>query len=82
MEEQDTLRFIPLSTAAEQLQTTPLHLLMHVKRGVLVGRETPDGWQVDADSLAVLVLRRADGEGVSVCASTCGKAGGCSSCGQ
>ncbi len=71
---------LPLEEAAAQLATTPLNVLMHIKRGVLAGVETTDGWEIMAASLAALLQQRAEGAAPVVCASGCSKAGGCGSC--
>lgn len=78
----DRYTWLPLVSAAEQLGSTPLNVLMHIKRGLLVGREGAAGWLVDADSLDVLLARRQRGAVPAVCRSGCGKqAGTCGSCG-
>jgi hypothetical protein len=63
------------------MQTTPLNVLMHIKRGLLVGREQEGGWLVDPESLAALLSKRAAGELPTVCQSGCSKNHGCPSCG-
>ena len=71
-----------LEEAAGRLGSTPLHLLMHIKRGLLVGREREDGWWIESDSLAELIGKRGEGEAPAVCQSGCArKSGGCGSCG-
>ncbi|MBE0597373.1 MAG: hypothetical protein IH614_08895, partial [Desulfuromonadales bacterium] len=49
------IAMVPLEQAAEQLATTSLHVLVHLKRGLLVGVETAEGWEVTAASLAALL---------------------------
>ncbi|NJC89169.1 MAG: hypothetical protein FIB02_11675 [Desulfuromonas sp.] len=72
---------VSLAQAAEALGSTPLNVLMHIKRGLLVGREQAGGWLVDPVSLEALLRRRHGGELPVVCKSGCGKkAGGCGSC--
>jgi hypothetical protein len=71
---------VPLDQAAAQLATTPLNVLMHLKRGLLSGAETDDGWLVTAASLAALLQKRAEGAAPLICQSSCGKAGGCGTC--
>lgn len=74
--------WLPLVSAAEQLGSTPLNVLMHIKRGLLVGREGAAGWLVDADSLGALLARRQAGAAPTVCRSGCGKpARSCGNCG-
>lgn len=70
-----------LTTAAEALGSTPLNILMHIKRGLLIGVEQEGGWLVDPDSLQSLLHKRRDGETPAVCQPGCTrKAGGCGSC--
>jgi hypothetical protein len=71
---------IPINEVAELLQTTPLNVLMHIKRGKLVGSEEEGTWSVDSQSLADFRAVR-DGADKTLCRSGCSKAGGCASCG-
>ncbi|TLM65917.1 MAG: hypothetical protein FDZ69_08130 [Deltaproteobacteria bacterium] len=73
--------WLPLAAAAEALGSTPLNVLMHIKRGLLAGVEKESGWQVDPASLAALLRQRGEGGAPAVCRSGCSKAGGCKSCG-
>jgi hypothetical protein len=81
-EEYITERWIPLVRAAELLGSTPLNVLMHVKRGLLSGVEREAGWLIDPNSLALLLGRRKVGEVLAVCRSGCTKIHGCERCGQ
>lgn len=72
---------IPIEEAARRLQTTPLNILMHLKRGLLKGIEEDDLWRIDAQSLAELQSKTGGGKAADVCASGCSKKHGCSSCG-
>ena len=77
----DTTRWIPIAQAAAILGSTPLNVLMHVKRGLLAGEEVDGGWLIDPETVAVLRSRRSDGELPSVCHSTCNrKSSRCASC--
>jgi hypothetical protein len=71
---------IPIEQAAAQLTTTTLNVLMHLKRGMLAGVETTDGWEVTADSLSSLLRQRSEGAAPLICKSNCGKARGCGPC--
>lgn len=71
---------VTVAAAARRLGTTPLNVLMHIKRGELAGEERADGWRVDAASLDALCRRRAQGGVSLVCRSGCGKAAGCGTC--
>lgn len=73
--------WLPIAEAARELGTTPLNVLMHIKRGSLVGQESAGVWQVDAASLLVLLDQRDRGDLSAVCRSACSRAGGCTSCG-
>lgn len=73
---------VPAEEAARELETTVLNLLMHIKRGLLVGREIDGVWHVTSESLTAY---RQEGKGEKarvVCRSGCGaNKGGCGSCG-
>ena len=73
--------WVPLAQAAAVLTSTPLNVLMHIKRGLLVGKEYADGWKVEAQSLEALIRQRRETGAATVCASRCSKAHGCKSCG-
>ena len=78
----DVENWIPIAKAAQLLATTPLNVLMHIKRGLLVGREQEGDWLVDPESLAALLRKREAGKLPAVCQSGCSKkADGCGSCG-
>ena len=77
----ETISWMTLAQAADCLNTTALNVLMHIKRGLLNGEELEDGWRVAPASLDALLEKRRDGEAPAVCASGCGKAHGCQSCG-
>jgi hypothetical protein len=73
---------ITITEAARRLQTTPLNVLMHIKRGLLKGVEENGVWLVDCVSLGGLQARTGGGKAHDVCASACSKkhacGGGCS----
>jgi hypothetical protein len=71
----------PIAEAAQLLGTTPLNVLMHIKRGLLVGVELDSSWLVKPESLATLLRKRSEGKVSAVCRSGCSKAHGCKSCG-
>lgn len=74
-------RWMTLAQAAEALGSTPLNVLMHIKRGLLTGLEQAGGWQVDTESVSMLLGKRRGGAAPVVCTSSCArKAGGCGSC--
>lgn len=77
----DTEHWFSLAEAAEVLGSTPLNVLMHIKRGLLSGLERDGDWRVDPDSLAALIRKREEGNVPAVCQSGCAKkAEGCGSC--
>ena len=72
---------ISAAEAAKSLGTTPLSILMHIKRGLLSGKEFDGAWQVTAESLAAF-QREQKGDKAQLCRSGCAaKTGGCKSCG-
>lgn len=74
-------KWISTAHAAEKLGSTPLNVLMHIKRGLLLGVERDGGWLVESASLEALILKRKDGKVPDVCRSGCARhAGGCGSC--
>lgn len=75
-------QMLPIAEAAQRLQTTPLNVLMHIKRGLLKGVEENGAWLVDGAGLDALQARTGGGKAADVCASQCAKkhacGGGCS----
>lgn len=70
-----------LDEAADRLHTTSLNVLMHIKRGLLVGVERDGAWRIEPASLEELLRKQGKGQVPAVCQSGCAKkAGGCSSC--
>lgn len=73
---------LPISIVAEKLNTTPLNVLMHIKRGMLDGVEEDGIWMVDGQSLATLMAETGGSKAEDLCASGCAKkhacSGGCS----
>lgn len=68
---------ISISIVAETLKTTPLNVLMHIKRGMLVGSEEEGSWMIDKDSLDALIKQTGGGKANDVCASGCTKKHAC-----
>jgi hypothetical protein len=74
-------KWIPTAQAAEKMGTTSLNVLMHIKRGMLLGLEGDGVWLVESASLEALILKRTQGNVPDVCQRGCTKhAGGCGSC--
>ena len=70
---------IPLDEAADRLQSTPLNVLMHIKRELLSGEEIDGNWFVDTAALDALLAQREDSPSENLCQSSC--AHKCPSCG-
>ena len=65
---------IALADVAVQLQTTPLNVLMHIKRGLLEATELDDVWMIDPQSLQAFVEKHDGQKAADVCNSGCSKA--------
>ncbi|PNU18951.1 hypothetical protein C2E25_15100 [Geothermobacter hydrogeniphilus] len=68
---------MPLAEVAQVLETTELNVLMHIKRGLLDGREEEGGWSVSRESLLIFMARNDGHRKVDLCRSACSQAGGC-----
>lgn len=68
---------LSLAEVAATLGTTPLNVLMHIKRGLLAGVEKDEGWFVSGTSLDAYCADRGVEKSL-VCSSGCAKAAGCS----
>jgi len=79
---EDLKERLPISIVAEKMKTTPLNVLMHIKRNLLQGVEEDGVWMIDCQSLEVLLAKTGGSKAKDVCASGCGKkhscGGGCS----
>lgn len=75
-------QMVPIAEAAETLQTTPINVLMHVKKGLLKGVEDGGDWKIVQASLDALLANTGGVKATDVCASGCAKkhacGGGCS----
>jgi hypothetical protein len=73
---------LPISIVAARMNTTPLNVLMHIKRGMLDGVEEDGIWMIDCQSLEALMAKTGGSKAEDVCASGCVKkhacSGGCS----
>jgi hypothetical protein len=69
-----------VAEVAEALGTTPVNVLLFIKRGLLEGRESEHGWLVVPESFATFRGSEAGQVGRATCRSACSKAGGCGSC--
>ena len=70
-------QMMPLSDAAKVMQTTPLNVLMHIKRGLLKGVEEKGQWFVNPESLEALLARTGGSKADNVCSSGCDKKNAC-----
>ena len=70
---------LTVDEVAASMKTTPMNVMMHIKRGLLSGEEVDGVWYVPADSLASYLSDASRGSNGSVCKakSHCGQ--GCSS---
>ena len=68
---------VPIKLVAKQMNTTPLNVLMHIKRGLLKGTEREDGWHIDKASLDAFVAKTGGEKASDVCASGCAKKHAC-----
>lgn len=69
-----------IDEVAKALGTTPVNVLLFIKRGLLVGHEDARGWLVDGESFAAFRNSEAGQKGRAHCRSACSRAGGCGSC--
>jgi hypothetical protein len=70
---------VSLNEAASRLQSTPLNVLMHIKRKLLSAEEIDGNWFVDSASLEGFLSSRQDAPKENLCQSSC--AHKCPSCG-
>jgi len=70
---------LPISIVAERMSTTPLNVLMHIKRNLLQGVEEDGVWMIDSQSLNVLLAKTGGNKAEDVCASGCSKKHSCGS---
>lgn len=72
------IELISADDAAAQLNTTPLNILMHIKRGLLKGQECEGTWFVLSDSLERFVADNGGSKSKQVCKNkTCSCATSC-----
>lgn len=73
---------LSVAEVATSMKTTPMNVMMHIKRGLLAGEEIDGVWYVPADSLARYLNNPDRSSNGSVCKSKshCGQGCG-SSCG-
>ncbi len=69
---------ISILEAADKMETTPLNVLMHIKRGLLQGVEIDGNWWVENKSLALWLAESSERKSQDVCASGCAGRSACS----
>lgn len=74
-------RLVSVAEAAQALGTTPLSLLLRLKRGGLEGREIEGTWYLTRGSLDAFCALDASERFAAVCVSGCAKSKTCSGCG-
>lgn len=67
----DTKEWVAVKIAANELGTTPVNLLMHIKNGKIEAEETLDGWRVSVESLNAFKANLEGMEGRHICQSGC-----------
>lgn len=77
---QATSTELSVEEVAKILGSTPINVLILVKRGELAGRELDHGWAIDRKSLEAFQAGMGDKSSKAACRSACSKAGGCGSC--
>jgi ADP-ribosyl-[dinitrogen reductase] hydrolase len=61
------IELISMEDTAQRLNTTPLNVLMHIKRGLLKGQECDGTWFVLSDSMERYVAENGGGKSRGVC---------------
>ena len=73
---------LPIKEVAQMLQTTPLNILMHIKKGLLKGVEEEGSWLIERTSLEIFLKKTGGVKAADVCATGCAErhacGGGCS----
>ena len=70
---------LSVADVATSMKTTPINVMMHIKRGLLAGEEIDGAWYVPADSLASYLSDAGRGSNGSVCKAKSHCGGSCSS---
>jgi hypothetical protein len=71
---------LSVEEVAKTLGTTPLNVLLFVKRGHLKGKEVDGRWFVDPESFAEFLQTPAARDGSAPCRSACSRSSQCGSC--
>ena len=73
----ESTEMLPLAEAATALKTTPLNVLMHIKRGLLKGTEVDGQWLVERASIDALMEQTGGRKADDVCRSGCARGHAC-----
>lgn len=76
---QERTERLPVAVVAEQLKTTPLNVLIHIKRGLLQGCEENGVWLVERHSLEMFMAKTGGSKAKGVCSSVCADRHACGS---
>jgi hypothetical protein len=71
---------VPVAEVARALGTTPLNVLLYIKRGLLAGKELDGVWYVERESFAAFRDNPAAPDGPAPCRSACSRASHCGTC--
>jgi len=78
VEMEERIEVISMEDAAQLLNTTPLNVLMHIKRGLLKGQECDGSWFVLSDSLERYIADSGGGKSRELCKhKTCSCSSAC-----
>lgn len=69
---------LTVAEVAISMRTTPINVMMHIKRGLLAGEEIEGVWYVPADSLASYLSEGGRGSNGRVCKAKSHCGDGCS----
>ncbi len=71
---------ISVADVAKALNTTPVNVLLLLKRGLLSGQEVDGVWYVGKESFAAFREKPIADQGPAPCRSACSRASQCGSC--
>lgn len=73
-------QWMTIDAAAEAMNSTPLNVLMHVKRGLIHGVEHDNQWLVDRQDVETIVAKSGGRKMDTVFSGHCRKHKQCSGC--
>ncbi len=74
----EQVEWLTVAVVAKRMNTTSLNVLMHIKRGLLLGVEEDSIWMVDGQSLDALLAKTGGDKAEDLCASSCTNKHACS----